>query len=82
MMRVLYRLILWLHPPAFRRRFGDQMLSIFEEEGMHEYGSATRLSSMASHRWRASGYCAQTPGSSLPPWLERSFRSGAAACEH
>lgn len=27
----LYRCMLWLHPPAFRRRFADEMLSIFDE---------------------------------------------------
>lgn len=32
MIRPLYRVILWMHPPAFRRRFAEQMLSIFDEE--------------------------------------------------
>ena len=32
MTRPLYKFILWLHPPAFRRRFSDEMLSIFDEE--------------------------------------------------
>lgn len=27
----LYRSMIRLHPPAFRRRFGDEMLSIFDE---------------------------------------------------
>ncbi len=31
MTRGLYELILWMHPPAFRRRFCDEMLSIFDE---------------------------------------------------
>jgi hypothetical protein len=31
MTRALYRCILLLHPPAFRRRFADEMLGIFEE---------------------------------------------------
>jgi hypothetical protein len=30
-MRTLYQCLLLLHPPAFRRRFGAEMLSIFEE---------------------------------------------------
>ncbi|HXJ91068.1 MAG TPA: hypothetical protein VMS18_29950 [Candidatus Binatia bacterium] len=30
MLRHLYRVTLRLHPPAFRRRFGDEMLSIFD----------------------------------------------------
>jgi len=31
MIRALYRCAIWLHPPAFRRRFGEQMLCIFDE---------------------------------------------------
>jgi len=30
-MRSLYRLLIRLHPPAFRRRFEDEMLLIFDE---------------------------------------------------
>lgn len=30
MMRVVYRGMLWLHPPAFRRRFAEEMLWIFD----------------------------------------------------
>src|SRR5580700_5779910 len=31
MTRALYRCLLWLHPPAFRREFAGEMLWIFEE---------------------------------------------------
>jgi len=31
MIRVLYRVLLWLHPPAFRREFGGEMLWICDE---------------------------------------------------
>lgn len=31
MLRRIYRCVLRLHPPGFRRRFGDQMLSIFDQ---------------------------------------------------
>jgi hypothetical protein len=31
MIRLLYRLLLCLHPPAFRRAFGGEMLWIFDE---------------------------------------------------
>jgi len=31
MTRLLYRFALWLHPPSFRRHFGDQMLCVFDE---------------------------------------------------
>jgi hypothetical protein len=32
-MRALYRCLLWLHPPAFRRQFAEEMLWIFDESG-------------------------------------------------
>jgi len=28
--RLIYRLLLWLHPLAFRKQFGDEMLWIFD----------------------------------------------------
>jgi hypothetical protein len=31
MIRTLYRGLLWLHPPFFRRQFGDEMLWIFDQ---------------------------------------------------
>jgi len=31
MFRRLYRFLLWLHPPAFRLRFEQEMLCIFDE---------------------------------------------------
>jgi hypothetical protein len=31
MKRFFYRCLIWLHPPAFRQRFGDEMLSIFDD---------------------------------------------------
>ena len=31
MTRALYRCVLWLHPPAFRRRFAEEMTWIFDE---------------------------------------------------
>ena len=31
MTRALYRVLLWLHPPAFRRAFAGEMLWIFDE---------------------------------------------------
>jgi hypothetical protein len=40
-LRVTYRLILWLHPGSFRSRFGDEMLWIFDEE--RRRGAAARL---------------------------------------
>ena len=40
MIRLLYRWLLWLHPPAFRRQFAHEMLWIFDEESSH---GVTRL---------------------------------------
>lgn len=31
MIRMLYRVLLWFHPPAFRRAFAGEMLWIFDE---------------------------------------------------
>lgn len=31
MNRTLYRYLLWVHPPAFRRQFGDEMMCVFDE---------------------------------------------------
>ena len=41
MLRSLYRCALHLHPPAFRRRFADEMLSIFDQA--HGTAAAFRL---------------------------------------
>ena len=41
MLRSLYRCALLLHPPAFRRRFADEMLSIFDQA--HGTASALKL---------------------------------------
>ena len=31
MSRLLYRVLLWLHPPHFRQRFSHEMLFVFDE---------------------------------------------------
>ena len=31
MTRALYQFLLWLHPPFFRQRFGEEMLWIYDE---------------------------------------------------
>ena len=41
MLRSLYRCALHLHPPAFRQRFGDEMLAIFDQA--HGTASALKL---------------------------------------
>ena len=35
MLRSLYRRLLCLHPPAFRQRFAEEMLWIFDEAAGH-----------------------------------------------
>lgn len=34
-MRLIYRLLLWLHPLAFRKQFGDEILWIFDRSAAH-----------------------------------------------
>ena len=48
MTRSLYRFILCIHPPAFRRRFCDEMLSIFDEAGANQFGLALLLDGLVS----------------------------------
>ncbi len=31
MLRSVYKGLVWLHPPAFRERFGEELLCIFDE---------------------------------------------------
>jgi len=33
MTRTLYRSVLWLHPPRFRKRYAEEMAWIFDETG-------------------------------------------------
>ncbi len=48
MTRRFYRFILCIHPPAFRRRFRDEMLSIFDEGGARQSGLALLLDGLIS----------------------------------
>jgi hypothetical protein len=43
MTRQLYSLLICLHPPFFRARFGDEMLCIFDESSAHGRLPATLL---------------------------------------
>ncbi len=36
MTSAFYRFILRMHPPAFRQRFGDEMMSVFEDTAAHD----------------------------------------------
>lgn len=48
MIRALYQLVLLLHPPAFRKRFGDEMMSIFEENRSSSLQSALLFDGFSS----------------------------------
>jgi hypothetical protein len=42
MVRGLYRCLVWLHPPAFRLRFGEEMLWIFDQ-AVGAWGAASLI---------------------------------------
>ena len=47
MTRTLYRSLLWLHPPAFRREFAGEMLWIFDESTASEWPARLLLDGLA-----------------------------------
>ncbi|HUI56346.1 MAG TPA: hypothetical protein VLY04_15330 [Bryobacteraceae bacterium] len=48
MTRTLYRWLLWLHPPVFRRQFAGEMLWIFDEVSETEGGRLLLFDGLAS----------------------------------
>jgi hypothetical protein len=48
MTRLLYRLLLLLHPPAFRREFAGEMLWIFDESRAHHVAMPLFADALAS----------------------------------
>jgi hypothetical protein len=60
MMRSVYRSVLWLHPPAFRRQFAGEMLWIFDEaaaaEGALSLIADGVLSLLRQWVWGAGGW--------------------------
>jgi hypothetical protein len=48
MSRLLYRGLLWLHPPAFRRQFAVEMFGIFEDALAAEGAAALVLDGLVS----------------------------------
>jgi hypothetical protein len=46
--KLLYRILLRLHPISFRTRFQDEMLWVFEEQSRHEKFSALLLDGLRS----------------------------------
>jgi hypothetical protein len=71
--RVFYRLLLWLHPPSFRRRFGDEMLWIFDETAAHTGALADGFASLLRQWFLRSGFVWKLPlmaaGGLLAPLL-------------
>lgn len=48
MTRALYRWLLWLHPPSFRRQFAGEMLWIFDEAAAAEGPARLLLDGLGS----------------------------------
>jgi hypothetical protein len=91
MLRSLYRSVLRLHPPGFRRRFGAEMLSIFDQAT--GVGASFRLLTDAwlslarqwALRWEFwdGDSAAQAPAERAPVFLTLDpFRHGTAAVIH
>ena len=63
MSHILYKLILKMHPRAFRCRFSDEMLSIFEEKSEHQFPLALLLDCLRSlvRQWMRQTNCWKLP---------------------
>jgi len=55
-MRLCYRCLLWLHPPAFRRQFADEMLWIFDQSPARAALFADGAASLARQWFLRSGW--------------------------
>ena len=92
MLRSLYSCLLRLHPSAFRDRFGDEMLSIFDQTGrrtaqlslvLEAALSLTRQWALRREFWRSHSVAAPQPVSHLPSFTTlESFRPSTAAVVH
>jgi hypothetical protein len=62
--RLIYRLVLSLHPSQFRDRFSDEMLWVFDEQ-IREVNSSTLLTdallSLIRQHWKAGNYSEARP---------------------
>jgi len=47
-MRTLYRCLLWLHPPVFRREYADEMLWIFDQAAASQGAGALLFDGLGS----------------------------------
>jgi hypothetical protein len=92
MLRFLYRYVLGLHPPAFRKRFADEMLSIFDDSVGKRNAFRLLLDSLLSlarqwalrpEFWHEFSPTQQHAGDGVPSFSTLdSFRPRAAAVIH
>lgn len=45
----IFRLLLWIYPPSFRRRFGDEMVEFFNERRVEQYRRGSGLTRLWLH---------------------------------
>jgi len=93
MLRSLYRCALELHPPAFRRRFAEEMLFIFDQQTSKSAAAKLLLDALVStfRQWVLRPECwyalsadsPQTLGDGIPTFYTiRPFRPRSAAVVH
>src|SRR5579885_1808918 len=92
-MRWLYRSMLWMHPPSFRRRFASEMLCIFDESGQRGISiyndcfiSLLRQWGLRSGLWKVIpaviGGCLQVSAGALLALLAWRVRGGQSSPAH
>jgi len=92
-MRRLYRCLLWMHPPSFRRRFASEMLWIFDQSGQRGIGlytdcvlSLLRQWCLRSGLWKVIpaiiGGCLQVSAGALLGLLAWRVRGGQSGPAH
>src|SRR5271169_2901415 len=92
MIRSLYRFVLCLHPPAFRKRFADEMLSIFDHAAdkasafkllVDGLGALVRQWVLRPEFWHQPTPAQQPAGDGIPSFCTLDpFRPRAAAVIH
>jgi hypothetical protein len=64
-MRLFYIGLIWLHPRYFRQRFGDEMLSIYDQAAA-DHADLIPLVLTRAYRSHGNGCCVRTLSSSAP----------------
>jgi hypothetical protein len=93
MLRSLYRCALHLHPPAFRRRFADEMLFIFDQQTSKSAAARLLIDALVStfRQWASRPECRYALSAESPQTLTdgvptfytfRPFRPRRAAVAH